>query len=435
MAEIKNIFYLHTHDTGRYIEPYGYKVETPNLMSLAQEGTLFRQAFSAAPTCSPSRAGMLTGRTPHAAGMLGLAHRGFAELDYSQHLVQFLSRNGFETVLCGMQHEAADKEVIGYDLILDREEERVKDWINVEKTERYLNNRESDKPLFFSFGMEYTHREFDEIETGINPDYVKTPEKIPDNTATREDMAAFLTSAKRADKCLGRVLKAIKEAGMAENSLIIYTTDHGIAFPMMKSTLFDSGIGVSLIFKFPDNPKRGKSIDALISQLDIFPTICEIFNLESPGYLEGNSILPLLRDEKEEIREEIFAEVSYHAAYEPMRAVRTKRYKYIKFFGDYEHSVAANIDDGLSKEFLIENGYLDQKRDKEMLFDLYLDPLEKNNLINNQNYDEICQKLKIKLKEWMEDTDDPLLEGKIKKPAGAVVNKLSAYSAEDNDFE
>jgi hypothetical protein len=97
--------------------------------------------------------------------------------------------------------------------------------------------------------------------------------------------------------------------------------------------------------------------------------------------------------------------------------------------------VAANIDDGLSKEFLIENGYLDQKRDKEMLFDLYLDPLEKNNLINNQNYDEICQKLKIKLKEWMEDTDDPLLEGKIKKPAGAVVNKLSAYSAEDNDFE
>lgn len=435
MTEIKNIFYLHSHDTGRYIEPYGYKVETPNLMKLAQEGTLFRQAFSAAPTCSPSRAGMLTGRTPHAAGMLGLAHRGFANLDYSQHLVQFLNRNGFETVLCGMQHEAEDKEVIGYNLILDREEEKVKDWLNVEKTERYLRDRESDKPLFFSFGMEYTHREFDEIDDRISPNYVLPPEKLPDNLEIRNDMAAFLTSAKRADQCLGRVLKAIEKAGMAENSLIIYTTDHGIAFPMMKSTLYDSGIGVSLIFKFPDNPKKGEAVDALISQLDIFPTICDIFNLESPDYLEGNSILPILRDTRKEIREEIFAEVSYHAAYEPMRAVRTKRYKYIKFFGGFEHYVPANIDDGPSKDFLLKNNYLELKRDNEMLFDLNFDPQEKNNLIDDQNYQKIYQKLKNKLHKWMESTNDPLLKGKIKKPEGAVVNKLSALSAEDDDFE
>src|SRR5690554_6202423 len=73
--KIKQILYIHTHDTGRYIEPYGYQVSSPVLMRLAEEGALFRNAFSVAPTCSPSRTGLLTGRTAHAAGMLGLAHR------------------------------------------------------------------------------------------------------------------------------------------------------------------------------------------------------------------------------------------------------------------------------------------------------------------------------------------------------------------------
>ncbi|MGM0603485.1 MAG: sulfatase family protein [Bacillota bacterium] len=435
MGKIKNIFYLHTHDTGRYIEPYGYPAETPNLMNLAREGTLFRQAFSAAPTCSPSRAGMLTGRTPHSVGMYGLAHRGFSLHDYGEHLVQFLNKNGFQTVLCGMQHVAADKNIIGYDLILDREEQTVKDWPNVEKTEKYLSEREDSRPLFFSFGMEYTHREFDDIDDEIDIDYILPPADLPDDPDIRKDMAAFLSSVKHADQCLGRVLKAVEKAGMAENSLIIYTTDHGIAFPMMKSTLFDGGTGVSLIFKFPDNPKKGKTVDALVSQLDIFPTICDLFGLKTPDNLEGSSILPLLDDRTDKIREEVFAEVSYHAAYEPMRSVRTKRYKYIKFFGNYDQFVPSNIDDSPSKDFLLDNDFLEQKRDKEMLFDLYFDPQEKNNLIDNDGYHNIYQKLKSKLNKWMEKTDDPLLEGKVEKPKNAVVNKLSSLSAEDDDFE
>ena len=109
-----NILYLHTHDTGRYIQPYGYAVSTPNLMNLAREGTLFRQAYCAGPTCSPSRAGLLTGMSPHSCGMLGLAHRGFRLYDYHQHLARFLGDHGYETVLCGVQHEAPDPGMIGY---------------------------------------------------------------------------------------------------------------------------------------------------------------------------------------------------------------------------------------------------------------------------------------------------------------------------------
>lgn len=435
MAELKNIFYFHTHDTGRYIEPYGYKIKTPNLMRLAEEGTLFRKAFSTAPTCSPSRAGMLTGRSPHAAGMTGLAHRGFANIDYSQHLVQFLNNKGFETVLCGMQHEAEEAEEIGYDLILDKDETEIKDLENAKRTVQYLKNRTNNQPLFLSYGMEYTHREFPEVDSDINPDYVNTPESLPDIPDIRKDMAAFIISAERADRCLGILIDAIKEVGIEDESLIIYTTDHGIAFPFMKSTLNDGGIGVSLILKFPDNPKKGETLDSLVSQLDIFPSICDLFNFEFPSYLEGSSIMPLFTGEKDEIREEIFAEVSYHAAYEPMRAVRTKRYKFIKFFGKHDKIVPANIDDSPSKDFLVENGYLDTKRDTEMLFDLYFDPNEKNNLVNEESYQNIYHKLKNKLDNWMRQTDDPLLKGEVSKPEGALVNRMDTLSPESGEFE
>src|SRR5205823_10091337 len=99
-----NIVYIHSHDSGRYLQPYGHAVPTPNLQRLATEGVLFRQAFSVAPTCSPSRASLLTGQCPHRNGMLGLAHRGFALNDYRKHIIHTLKRAGYRSVLVGLQH-------------------------------------------------------------------------------------------------------------------------------------------------------------------------------------------------------------------------------------------------------------------------------------------------------------------------------------------
>ena len=114
-----NILLLHTHDSGRFLQPYGYALETPHLKTLAERGTLFRQAFSVAPTCSPSRAGMLTGQYPHNCGMFGLAHRGFSLPDYQHHMARYLTNFGYETVLCGIQHEAPSADLLGYTKILD----------------------------------------------------------------------------------------------------------------------------------------------------------------------------------------------------------------------------------------------------------------------------------------------------------------------------
>src|SRR5215475_7753606 len=111
-----NILYAHSHDTGRYVQPYGYPVPTPNIQHLADQGVLFRQAFSAAPVCSPSRAALLTGRH-HA--LQGLAHRGFALADPEQHLVHTLRRAGYTSTLIGEQHVSADPDEIGYDHVLE----------------------------------------------------------------------------------------------------------------------------------------------------------------------------------------------------------------------------------------------------------------------------------------------------------------------------
>jgi arylsulfatase A-like enzyme len=113
-----HIVYLHSHDTGRHIQPYGHQVPTPNIQRLAEQGVLFRQAFSAAPVCSGSRAALLTGEFPHTNGMLGLAHRGYRLVDYHHHLVHTLRSAGYTSTLIGEQHVAPDPEDIGYDRIV-----------------------------------------------------------------------------------------------------------------------------------------------------------------------------------------------------------------------------------------------------------------------------------------------------------------------------
>jgi len=440
-----NILYIHTHDTGRYIQPYGYPVPTPNLMNFSSQGVLFRQAFSMAPTCSPSRASLLTGQTPHESGMLGLTHRGFTLHDYNKHLVRFLKKHGFETILAGIQHVAPDPEMIGYDVVLSKEKPDMRavgydsisfDRNNAEQVVEYFKGGKK-RPFFISYGLFNTHREFPHLEdSDISPDYVLPPFPLYDSPQTRADMAGFIKSAKVMDECVGKVLKALKKADLDKDTMVIFTTDHGIPFPKMKCHLYDMGIGVSLIIKIPGSFNSGTISDALVSQIDIFPTICDMLGVEKPSWLRGTSFKALLEGKIDRIRDEIFAEVTFHAAYEPMRCIRTERYKYIKFFDDHEDIIPVNIDDGISKDFLIEHGLLETRRDKEMLFDLFLDRIERVNLIHDTRYGQTYRDLKNRLKQWMKETKDPLHKGKIEKPAGAIINKRSCIShKKDNDFE
>jgi N-sulfoglucosamine sulfohydrolase len=422
-----NIVYIHSHDSGRYLSPYGQSVPTPNLQRLAQEGTLFRKAFSAAPTCSPSRAALLTGLYPHNSGMLGLAHRGFSLNDYQQHIVHTLKPAGYTTVLAGLQHVAKVPETIGYDRVLPHEDTSA---VHVAPAAVAFLDGRPTSPFFLDIGFFETHREYPEATPEDKADYSPLPRPIPDTAATRGDFAQYRASARILDQGVGKVLDAIDRNGFRENTLIISTTDHGISFPRMKCNLTDDGWGVSMILRGPSVP-ASRVCDALISQIDLFPTICDYIGIDHPAWLQGKSFLSVLSGQAKEINEELFAEVNYHASYEPKRAVRTERWKYIRRFGDRKTPVLPNCDDSPSKDVWLDAGWGSQILDTESLYDLLFDPTEHANLISDPVHAEVAKEMRDRLQRWMVSTNDPLLRGPVMAPPRALANDPNGISPKE----
>ena len=422
-----NVVYLHSHDTGRYVQPYGHAIPTPNIQLLADQGVLFRNAFSAAATCSGSRAALTTGRYPHSNGMIGLAHRGFQLFDYGQHLVHTLRRAGYHSELIGEQHISRDKSVIGYDRLHEIDTNHVD---NVAPVAVDVLRGDLPQPFFLSVGFFETHRSYFEPSSVRDTLYSLPPAGLPDVPAVRQDMAAFKASARSLDQGVGAVLNALMANDLADNTIVVCTTDHGLALPGAKCTLTDRGLGVMLIVRGPGGFTGGKVCDALVSQIDIYPTLVELAGLERPDFLQGESLMPLVRGESDSVRDAVFGEITFHAAYEPQRAVRTQRFKYIRRYVDGP-PVLANTDDSTTKDLMIELGWGDRPVDPEQLYDLMIDPDETRNLAAEPDYADVRAELAGRLDRWMADTGDPLLDGPVEPPEGVLLNTREQRSAED----
>jgi N-sulfoglucosamine sulfohydrolase len=429
-----NILYMHSHDTGRYVQPYGHAIATPSLQKFAEEGVLFRQAFTVNPTCSPSRAALVTGETPHSNGMLGLSHRGFLLYDYSHHIIHALKPHGYHTALSGVQHIAGKLDetaeawrVIGYDEFLGNPNEAN------EKAIEFIESK-PEKPFFMSVGFVETHRIFPEEHPNDDARYCLPPAPLPDTPENREDMARFKESARNLDRKMGEVLDALQENGLGDNTLVIITTDHGIAFPRMKCNLEDSGIGVMLMMRGPEGICGGKVFDCMVTHMDIFPTICDLLEIKKPTWLQGKSLLPLINGEKDEIHHAIFTEINYHAAFEPMRSVRTKEWKYIRRYDKRERPVLPNCDAGFSKTTWLNHGWQNIASVDEALYNLIFDPNEKNNMANDPKHQNVLTEMKEKLQKWMEETNDPLLAGAgdTYLPSTALLNDRDELDPTDN---
>ncbi len=441
---MKNIVYLHTHDAGRCISPYGYRIDTPNLAAFAREGALFRQAFDCGPTCSPARASLLTGQYPHQCGMLGLAHRGFRLNDPRRHLANYLNRNGYHTVLCGIQHETSDSpETLGYREIF-QEENRCghrhggmgRDLANTAAACAFLARRH-EQPFFLSLGLNAAHRPFPELsDADGHPDSMKPPAPVPDTAECRRDWAAFAAMVRHADRCFGRIFETLSACGLDRDTLVLVTTDHGPAFPGMKCTLSDCGCGVMFLLRIPGMP-GGTATDSLISHLDFYPTVCDWAELPTPEWLEGCSLVPLLRGSVEDPHDALYAEINFHAARDVQRAVRTRRFRYVRRFDDYPGIVLPNIDDGPTKRFLRREAELETRprMPEEQLFDLFRDPSESCSFLSDPAYAETLERMRVLLRGWMEKTGDPLLAGPLSAPAGARLNRQNGLEPTDCDWE
>jgi len=180
-----NIVYLHSHDTGRYIQPYGHAVPTPHLQSMAEQGVLFRRAFSGAPTCSPSRAALLTGQCAHSCGMLGLVNHGFTLAHPERHLAHALRKAGYYTAVTGVQHILMKPELAGYDeSIAGGGMART-----VAPAAVDFIRRADRRPFFFAAGFVETHRGFPPAGPLEDARYTMPPAPISDTPETRLDMA------------------------------------------------------------------------------------------------------------------------------------------------------------------------------------------------------------------------------------------------------
>jgi N-sulfoglucosamine sulfohydrolase len=427
-ANRPNILYLHSHDTGRYVQPYGRAISTPRIQQLAEEGILFRQAFCASPTCSPSRACLLTGQYAHNNGMVGLAHRGFSLFDYHHQIIHTLRPAGYYTALIGEQHISKTPDLLGYDQVFKIADTHVE---TIAPIAVNLLREGLPQPFFLSVGFFETHRAFFPPHSPNDAKYCLPPPTMPDLPQTRQDMAAFHASARMLDAGVGNVLDALDAAGLADNTLVICTTDHGIAFPGMKCNLTDHGIGVMLIMRGPGGFIGGRVVDAMVSHLDLFPTICEMLHIDAPDWLDGQSLLPMIQGQTQQVRDEIFAEINYHTAYEPQRAVRTPRWKYIRRFDDRPTPVLPNCDDSLSKALWLRYGWQDRPIASEQLYDLIFDPNEANNLARDESLQSVLKEMREKLQRWMIETHDPLLQGPLLPPPGVELNYQDQLSPSD----
>ncbi|MCA9858889.1 MAG: sulfatase [Thermomicrobiales bacterium] len=438
-----NVLYIHSHDTGRFVQPYGQPVASPHLQALAEEGMTFRNAFSAAPTCSASRAALLTGQSAHSSGMLSLATVGTGIPRPNEHIANYLRNEaGYTCVLSGFEHVSGQSDpesgaaYLGYDRFVGRNVSGFTDFENgaEQATVDFLQNH-PPQPFFIDVGFLETHRvnmrnvngAFSEDGQQGDGRYTSAISPLPDRPEIRSDVADLECAVQRLDRKIGNVLDALKQTGLAENTLIICTTDHGLPFPEMKCTLYDRGIGVFLIMKGPGGFQGGLVSDALVSQIDIFPTICDVVGIPRPAWIEGTSLLPLANGESEAIRDSVFAEVNWHVAYEPQRAIRTDSWKYILNYPadssvlwpaldtssellSWAEKGWPNCDPSPSKDICEQLDWHLRSKDGEELYDLNSDSLESRNVSQRPEFAEIKLNLRQRLLAWMRDTNDPLLQ-------------------------
>jgi arylsulfatase A-like enzyme len=359
-------------------------------------------------------------------------------------LPKYLSDLGYDTAIGGVQHITRNRvDMIrnqGFQFLLNEDDlgEDVPDLH--ERTAKRIQEADPSRPWFMSIGFDQTHRDNRQGDpsTGacfskpsrydpesLDSRYCLPPALYPDTPETRQDFASFKEGALRLDERIGYVLDALEKAGQRDNTLVIVTTDHGIAWPGMKCNLTDHGVGVMLAMRGPGGFSGGKVIDASVTHLDLFPTIADLLDQAKPSWLQGESLLPLVRHEVDQIHDAIFVEQGWHEKAEPQRAVRTTRYKYIRRF-DPIGPKALNCDESPTKNLLLPLGLFDRDLGEELLFDLYLDPQETNNRVNDPQLTDTLNNLRKRLKDWMVKTNDPLLSGNPVPPPGLTQDVVAS---------
>ncbi len=407
-----NILFIICHDVGQHVGCYGAGLNTPRIDELAADGVKFTKYACTAAQCSPSRGSIMTGRYPHINGLVGLAHIGWEFNDDEVTLPMYLNDAGYGTYLFGGQHESADPKRVGYHNIWGESGNALGVAPRVAEFLRETAAAGTQQPFFACVGIGEPHRPYQRKGyKADDPAEVTLLPWLPDRPGIREDIAGLNGLMYAVDEAVGIMSDALAETNLDRDTLVVFTTDHGLAMPRAKGMCYDPGIMTALIMRMPGRFEGGRMHDELLSNIDMLPTLLEFAGAEDPTNIDGRSFLGLLDAIDYAPREDIFVEMTWHDKYNPMRGIRTSRYKYVKNFGERPLVyLPSDIYRGRAGEEMRDEYYA-TTRPEEELYDLKADPLERRNLADHPEQQQRLSALRDRVQRWMEETNDRLLEG------------------------
>ena len=468
-ATPRNIIFIVTDDQSQTLGCYSDDAaHTPHLDALAADGTFYRNAFATTASCSASRSVILTGLHNHANGQYGHTHHfhKFQSYDNIVSLPRYLEAAGYRTARCGKYH-VAPEEVYRFQEAIRGNSRNAHEMAN--QCRDFIVS-DDVRPFFLYFCTSDPHRgggtanELEHspdrfgnpapgrsypgiTEVPFEPADVLVPGFLPDTPTCRAELAQYYQSQARIDTGVGHLFDILKEAELWEDTLIIYIADHGMAFPGAKTTVYDGGLRAPLIVRNPYNETRGLESDAMISWIDLTPTLLDFagalndegdvreavmqaIDIEhvtgqqtrdvGPGSMHGRSFLATLEQAQTEGWDEIGASHTFHEIqmYYPMRVVQGRQYKLIwniawplpfPFASDlwasptWQNQLAQGEDAPYGARTVGE--YV--QRPEFELFDLSADPFEGNNLADDPEYAEVLEEMKGRLHAMQRRTDDP----------------------------
>ncbi len=451
---VPNIVLIVADDHGReVIGCYGnLSVKTPHIDQLAADGVRFSNAFCTTASCSPSRSVLLTGIHNHANGMYGLEHQEhhFSSFDTVRSLPVLLEQAGYRTARIGKLH-VAPEQVYHFRQVLKAG--GVNDPASIGRSPvemarqcySFLDEK-SANPFFLYFATDDPHRSntvaadgspiFDGSKPNLfgnrpggypqvgdhfyQPRDVKVPSYLPDTKACRAELAQYYESVSRLDAGVGRLIDYLKDTGHYDNTLIIYLSDNGAPFPGSKTNVYEPGMRLPCIMKLPKPKKPGFVQDAMISWVDITPTLLDFAGIW-PGNApkQGRSFKTIIEQEGATGWDDVYASHSLHEVtmYYPMRVLRERRYKLIfNIAHALPYPMALDLYNSFTWQDILRAKqklygkrtvatYLHRPRFE--LYDLQTDPDEVKNLASNPRYQAVLARMQTKLKRFQRQTHDP----------------------------
>ena len=406
------------HDIGQHLGCYGFEtVQTPNIDNLAEKGIVFRNSYSTSAVCSPGRGSLHTGRYPQSNGLMGLTHAPWwwRLNEDERHTAQILGERGYATYLIGFNHVDPDPKRLGYQHVpkmVDKGEAGItKTAVDI------IESLSLDSSVFIKIGYHLVHRAFRNKADSTKGVFV--PPYLANTKDMREDLSEFQADIKYFDKQIGDILTAINSSKISKNTLVVFTSDHGIPYPGSKWTVRRAGIQVPFIMYKPNTAfSNGKQYFDIFSNVDFLPTLLSFLKIERPDNLQGMDFMPLIEgQESAGPRKYAYAQYTTDMKRDNVsRCVITENYHLIRYF-DQGRSIKIPINVH-PQRFASHLERMSSKapRPFAQLYDIQNDPFELYDIGSNEDFNAVKDELSSELLNWMKEVDDQLLVGPQKTP-------------------